>query len=1108
MGSAKSQTVGYRYSLGVHLALCHGPVDAIREIRVDDRTAWSIGTAQSSSAAGSGAGAQASYGSLTGVSAEAGTGGASVATLRFAGMLPGIRLGASYDLRLASDGSRRTVTLQAVSHAKSTGITTWLVEPASTAFAAQSATVTEAASLPSLSQGAAGGRIRINAPELFGGETREGGIVGDIDVLMGEPAQGQNDYLAARARSDVPGYRGLCSLVLRQVYMGLNPYLKPWSVRLTRVLQAADGAPQWYPAKAQIVPEARIDDAAVYIAMDASGSMSGSRMAAQIAAVARLIREISANAAPDAGAGPNDLQIVTYNAAVTGTVLRRNADAAAYGELTAWVEALSPLTEGGTDYGAALSLASAFFSGAAAKHRILIFVTDGAPSPAATLQTAKATLAAITGVDVFAFNIALADTSATAELDNTPVDGVPVVPPDDPEALVASLRAGFGRGPDMNPAHIIRECLTNADWGLGHAAADIGPSFTAAADALFAEGFGLSLLWQQDGTIEEFIADVLKHIDAHLFVDRRSGRWELRLIRADYDAATLPVFDDSSVVDWGELGRRETADLVNSVTVKFSDIRTDQTGSVSVTDTALVQQLGQVISATVDYPGIRFEALAVRAAERDLRGLSAPLLTGEITVSRIGAGLEPGDVIRLFNPRRGLDGLVVRIAEISHGDGRNNGIRIKIAEDVFALGRTAIVGGESGASTALILPPRPLTRRWVEEAPYWLLVQEQGHAQADALLAEDPGCGAIIAAGERPSPDALSVQVWADSGAGFGLEQAVAFVPAAHLTAAISDDPAEDTISVGGWSGLGDVAIGTLASLGPELVRIDGVSATSLTIGRGCLDTVPMSHAAGTALLCWQQLGNASEPRFAASEAVAVKMLPETGFGTLPLAQAPADQITLASRAIRPLPPGNLRANGTSTVNPNLLNLGPVLLTWAHRDRLLQTSSVFDAYDAGDIGPEPGVSYVLELRWVDPVSGAVLEPVVARLLAGSANSFTLGKDAIPLATAPPGTRHFELRLQAERSTGSVTYQPWTARAIRLFVPDGIKIAEAGLWAEFGAGAATISAARAELWISRGASAGAMSAAAISCGRADLFIERGGASRPTSSQVSIYIEVLP
>ena len=63
---------------------------------------------------------------------------------------------------------------------------------------------------------------------------------------------------------------------------------------------------------------------------------------------------------------------------------------------------------------------------------------------------------------------------------------------------------------------------------------------------------------------------MLTHTDAYLHVDRRSGRWELKLIRADYDPETLPVFDETNVVDWGELGRREFRHLVNSVTVKLS----------------------------------------------------------------------------------------------------------------------------------------------------------------------------------------------------------------------------------------------------------------------------------------------------------------------------------------------------------------------------------------------------------------------------------------------------------------------------------------------------------------------------------------------------------
>ena len=39
-GSSKKQTVGYRYRMGLHLALCQGPVDAVQEIQMGDRTAW------------------------------------------------------------------------------------------------------------------------------------------------------------------------------------------------------------------------------------------------------------------------------------------------------------------------------------------------------------------------------------------------------------------------------------------------------------------------------------------------------------------------------------------------------------------------------------------------------------------------------------------------------------------------------------------------------------------------------------------------------------------------------------------------------------------------------------------------------------------------------------------------------------------------------------------------------------------------------------------------------------------------------------------------------------------------------------------------------------
>ena len=631
-GRSKAQTVGFRYSLGMHLALCHGPIDAIREILVDRRTAWSVTTGGGVS--GGGAAVETRIGTVAGMAATAALAGDTGAAITFLGTRAGVRIGRDYRLQLAN-GTSQTITLRGVTFNAATNVTSWSVLPEALNFAAQAVEVFEATSAAS-NAGAGGGRIRIDKPDLFGGESREGGIRGDVDVLMGGPGQGQNDYLAARMNGDVPGYRGLCSLVLRQVYLGINPYLKPWAVRVTRVLTGEAVAAQWYPEKAAIVPEANISDAAIYIALDVSGSMSGTRMAAQKAGVAALIREIGASVDPDR---PNDIRIVLWNAGVAGSIERREMGPDDYAALEAWMMALSNSTSGGTSFDAAFSQAGAFFAGGGSKRRIVIFVTDGEPSPVSSVDAALAIIRTLPPADIFGFNIALANTTSTARIDNTPVDGVPVIPAGNPQALVASLRGAFGNGPDMNPAHIIRECLTNRDWGLGYSTVEIGASFTAAADTLYTEGFGLSLIWQQDSSIEEFIGSVLDHIDATLFIDRRTGLWELRLIRADYTAATLPLFDETNVVDWGRLGRRAPSDLVNSVTVRFTDAWTDDTGAVSVTDTARVQSMGEVIATTLDYPGIRYQGLAIRVAERDLRALSVPLLTGEIVVNREGADL-------------------------------------------------------------------------------------------------------------------------------------------------------------------------------------------------------------------------------------------------------------------------------------------------------------------------------------------------------------------------------------------------------------------------------------------------------------------------------------
>jgi hypothetical protein len=162
-------------------------------------------------------------------------------------------------------------------------------------------------------------------------------------------------------------------------------------------------------------------------------------------------------------------------------------------------------------------------------------------------------------------------------------------------------------------------------------------------------------------------------------------------------------------------------------------------------------------------------------------------------------------------------------------------------------------------------------------------------------------------------------------------------------------------------------------------------------------------------VVCWQSGARATRASFLAGETVAVKLLPQTGFGTLPLAQAPTDQVTLASRAIRPLPPGNLRGDG---LFEKLLASPQTALSWAHRDRLSQTSAVFDDYLAPDIGPEPGVAYEIRIHWVDPETEEVLEPAAVVIDAGQATVWNLTDADYP--QPPIGVEKAALRVRAVR----------------------------------------------------------------------------------------------
>ena len=242
---------------------------------------------------------------------------------------------------------------------------------------------------------------------------------------------------------------------------------------------------------------------------------------------------------------------------------------------------------------------------------------------------------------------------------------------------------------DMNPAHIIYECLTDLKWGLGVNSATYmdEDNFRNAADTLYTEKFGLSIKWNGTSLIEDFITEICRHIDGAVFLDSMTGKFRLKLFRRDYNAGTLILLDPSNVSSIKDFKRLSPNELTNSVTVTYWDTAGGCTGAVTVENNALIAfnaftASSQIVPLKVDFPGITNRDLATIVALRELSQGSIPVLVVTLTANYDAVDLQLGDCFRLTWPLYQVSDLVMRVTKIVGSDSKSNTITIEAAEDV------------------------------------------------------------------------------------------------------------------------------------------------------------------------------------------------------------------------------------------------------------------------------------------------------------------------------------------------------------------------------------------------------------------------------------------
>lgn len=804
MGGSKKSTIGYKYFLGVHMVLCHGPVDKIFDIYVADKQVWT--------------------------------------------------------------GSN------------------------------------------------SGGSIYLRAPEIFGGTKREGGIEGLVDVEMGGPEQGQNSYLLGQLGALLPSFRGVVGLVLRQCYLGMNPYLKNWSIRLQRIFVTTGGREQWYKDKAQIValPEVTFFDDLQFSAQNASiGPYAG----------------ITINS----GFTANDVIVVSKVPGLT------------YKAWSYWQNDDDPRAQG-------KPWTNAFWV-TDDKDNTTLYWGGELDEDAGAVTERYATQLEADSAHSNDYVFLSGSTSYTFWINDAPAY-------DNRGGL--SIRVWKGGNADMNPAHVIRECLTSTEWGLGYPESDIDhASFTAAADALHSEAMGFSIIWDRQTSVEDFISEVLRHIDASLYVDRRTSKYVLKLVRGGYNKADLLRLDEDNIIKIENVTRPTLGELVNSVTVKFWDFKSRNDSAVTAQDIALMQLQQNVVTSTIDYPGFTNAQVATKVAQRDLKSLSVQRLSCTIYSNSVAKNLNPGDVFIVNFPDLGISEIVMRVTGISYGTAKTTQVKIDCTEDLFDLPQYAMIPPPEIEWIDPIKPLTDLQYVYATESPYYSLIFQMGQSELDTVLSERPEAGYALVAARRNNSE-INATLMADNGSGYRDISVLDFCPHCKLTAPVGKN--DVVFPIGDLKDFGQIEIGEYGFIGNEVVTVKFINAlaSTITVGRGCLDTTPAVHASGASMFFCQFLSNNSSSEYVHGENVSVKVLPSSGSNRLAIGLATPRNILFNSRAIRPYAPGNFKVNGQYFPADAIIG-DETELSWSHRSRTQQTAEEVYDFLEGDIGPEVGTTYVVRV---------------------------------------------------------------------------------------------------------------------------------------------------
>lgn len=750
------------------------------------------------------------------------------------------------------------------------------------------------------------GTISVNAPNLFGGEKDQGGIVGDMEVLFGKADQQPNSYLLSALGNQIPAWRGIATVVWKGgKYGAMNPYPQPASYKIRRIVEGWDGE-CWYPETAAVAQTQT---------ENVSYSVAWRKTTGNVYTFASPSDVASWSSSPD-----------DYDTIETGTSIDWPTGTGGTG--IAWMHISIPsavnrqfeidVKVNFDDSGAVIGSSGVQIGEATAPLDVQFY-----PRALGVRVIVPRSSEAFYGYVAFAC-VDARDIETGGSLGSTT----------DHRMLVSQVSV-INNLEAINPAHILYYAATNSELGREPIAGIDDASFRAGADWFYSQGFGICTSWDPAAeSADEFSNRIQKIGACSVSRDITDGKLHLDIANGVYDLASLPVLTDDDILDWSE---QPTAfdGAINSVSVKYFDPEKKvDVITPPVQALALIDAYG-VIHQTFEYPEIPTAELALRVAERELRASVTPLRTFDLKATRAAYALRPNQYMRLQCQKRAIADMVCIVASKKTGSLKSGAIPLVLSQDIYSMPLTSVIDVEQGVDTTPSQTPVAITSQAAFEAPYIELARTIASTDL-AALSQDASY--VMAVADDPANSLNYTMMVQSAGGEYTAVDDAEWCPTALVVEGDTTRMAT-TFTLADGRRLGNVVLGSAALWGSEIVRVDALDTTGITIGRGCADTVAAVHPPNERIWFYDDVAASDTTEYVAGETLNVKLLPNTGSQQLPASAATPISVQMQGRASLPYPPAGVRIAAASW--PDTV-AGEFVVTWAYRDRVAQADQLID----------------------------------------------------------------------------------------------------------------------------------------------------------------------